>query len=409
MTCRFQCTHCQDVLNVAATVVGKRIRCPLCETVLTVPEPDPARVFLDADLPTQLERFKLTDWDRACARKILEMEMAPPAALRKAILAVRRAAKGGKPPALNEQLLQDGALAKSHNLALTELVKGAVEAAATEKLMECPNCFAAIPAASKACKFCRQKLGDMLLYDMCPNCKKEQPEGQEWCRACGASMATGLMPGVQAPRCPRCSKVIRGDYEVCPKCRTPLNKTKGDIQREAYVRLAKNWWGRYSLAVVGAAVLLLVLYAYAQRQAIKGWFVGKERAALDTRLEALDAALRFNDLAALAGFVDPGTRCPADQRLRTTMLGGLDPAWVVQRIDSLKHPTVTLEATSATVYTQIEGQFDPATVTMPEVTEVTDISKAANKLKTGHLLRAQVPWKWVCRDGVWYYAGPFPK
>jgi len=411
MVCRFQCDHCQDVLSVADKLTGKRIRCPLCETVITVPAADPDRVFLDVDFAAQLERFKLTDWDRACARKALALGMVEPEPLRQAIVAIRRAAKAGQTPALNEQLLAAGAIETSHNLALCELIKGTLQKQEAQKLSECPNCFAAIPAKSAACKFCGQKLGDLLLYDMCPNCKKEQPTGRELCRACGATMATGLMPGVALPRCPRCSKVIKGDYDVCPKCRTPLGTSKARIELEAKLRQVRHWWSRYSLAVVGAGVLLVGLFAYRHWVDIKGWLVGPERAQLEARVEAFKKALEFADFVSLTRMFDPDLKQEADQKARTVILGGRDPTWVVQRVDQVRVPTINIEKdkTQATAYAQIEGQFDPATVTFQEVKDVTDISKAANKLRSGHLLRSQVPWQWVRRNDEWYYAGPLPK
>src|SRR3989339_116469 len=107
MPSRFQCSCCQDILAVDEKLVGKKIRCPLCETALAVPAADPDRVFVDADLREQVRRFKLSDWDRACAGKVLDLEMVPPAELRKSIHAVRRAARKGETCALSDQLLAD--------------------------------------------------------------------------------------------------------------------------------------------------------------------------------------------------------------------------------------------------------------------------------------------------------------
>lgn len=415
MPCRFQCTYCQDTLAVGEHLVGRTIRCPLCETKLKVPEIDPDRALLDVELSEQLDCFKLSDWDRACAKKVLQLEMAPPAALHQAIVMARKAARKGGRIALNELLLQQGIIDRSGNLVLCELVKGAAAKKKAEKLTECPNCFATIAAAAKGCKFCGQKLGDLLVYDMCPNCKEEQPPGHPLCRKCGADMQTGLLPGVKLPRCPKCDRKIKGDFNICPSCRTRLDRSRRSVRLEEKAKAWKNWISRHALYLMGGVGLVVSLYVYSNwddlRHSLSVSFFGESLAALEERLELFKTALRYDDMETVTSMLDPEIRRPAGPRERTVILGGAAASGTLERVDRIRVRSKTIDEKTgtATVYVNTTGAFDLKSIKLKSVNSSGDLEKHARKLVGSRALSAEVAWKWVRRDGVWYYRAPLPQ
>jgi len=408
MSTRVQCAHCRDILAVDEKLVGRTIRCPLCEAAVPVSPPDPERVFLEPDLAEQLEKFRLTDWDRACARKTLELGLAPAPGLRHAIHEIRRSARRGGGRALNEQLLADGAFDRKANLALVELIKSVLEKAPVE-LRECPNCFASVPAQAGSCRFCNQSFEDLLIHDMCPNCKKTQPVGREYCRHCKADMRTGLLPGTHQPRCPRCENVIRGDWLVCPRCRERLDRPAAAVAFEKRWRGLRDWWGRYSFGVLLLVLLSAALAAGTHWVEVKGFFIGRARAELGERLRGFGYALQYGDLPMLADYFAPGGEAPGE-RVRTFILSGKDTGWRVRSVETLRLRQIEMMPgeMEATVYAEIGGEYDPATVALADVGSAVDLDKAAQRLKTGHLLAAKVPWRWLRKDGRWIYGGPLP-
>ena len=72
---KFQCGHCLHLLGLPTNLVGRKIRCPMCGDPLTIPEPDTNRTFKKQKLATAIEKFEITDWDRAFARGVLRAQV----------------------------------------------------------------------------------------------------------------------------------------------------------------------------------------------------------------------------------------------------------------------------------------------------------------------------------------------
>lgn len=64
--------------------------------------------------------------------------------------------------------------------------EGAGAAAAAAATVKCPNCGADVPAGSKFCNNCGQKL---VAESKCPNCNADVPPGSKFCPNCGQKLA----------------------------------------------------------------------------------------------------------------------------------------------------------------------------------------------------------------------------
>ncbi|MHC4874133.1 MAG: zinc ribbon domain-containing protein, partial [Planctomycetota bacterium] len=341
--CKTQCSYCMEVINASEKMIGRNILCPMCDTKLKIAPPSDGDVFLSQDFSEALQKFKLNNWDSAIASKAYELEMASDKRLRKAIGTIRLKARKNVKVALNEELLSNGAIDKSANLALCELVKGAVTTEKQVKMKECPNCFGSIPESSDNCKFCGQELGDLMVMDMCPNCKREQPEGKKLCNACGADMATGLKPGAgRGPKCPRCRAPLIRDAEICTVCRTKLSRYR---KKSGAVKAAtgiKDWLSVNAGTIFFAVILIGGIYAASNWEKlmfkVNAILENPQRAALYARVDAMDKALEFADLDAIQELIDPSYKKKVTEKTRTAILSGENRDGVVDHLDArMKH------------------------------------------------------------------------
>lgn len=417
MACRFQCSNCMDVLSVAERFAGRKILCPLCEYRLTVPAPGEAAPVLEQDFAAALKKFKLSSWDRNCAEQALALNAVDASGLRDAILEVRRARRKNEKLSLLDALGRAGKLEKSMALALAELARKG-EGAAQGKLIECPNCFGSIPESSRECPLCGEALGDLVVHDMCPNCKREQPTGKTHCRTCGADMATGLRPGVDTPRCLRCQAALPSKARRCTRCKADLATYREPAPAVEALRAGRAWLSTHAFTIAVAVLVLFCVYASRNwadlRQRVTGIVESPERAALYEQVRRLDRALRYDDLDGIAELIDPGLAHDVTEATRTCILGGSQLGAEVESVDTLEHVSYDVDerAGRATVHTAAHGTFDVRTLKLPDIDpgEMTNAADAMQKVsaKGVRILSAKIPWKWVRRDGVWYYAGPLP-
>ena len=89
---RFQCQHCLHVLGLPVNLVGRKIRCPMCGEPLTIPKADPKRTFKKQKLSVAIDKFDISDWDRAIAHKVLERGEVKGKVLYKAIVTTIKSA-----------------------------------------------------------------------------------------------------------------------------------------------------------------------------------------------------------------------------------------------------------------------------------------------------------------------------
>lgn len=410
MRYKFQCTFCYETLEVTDDFVGRTIMCPMCQTPLTVPANDPNRLALTQDFNDALTHFKLTEFDRAYARKALELKLVEVAALRPVLENVIRAARHGKKSALNDELIAKGAIDKKTNLVLHELVKGGQRG---EKIAECPNCFAAVPAKGAACPFCAQKLNDLLICDMCPNCKRNQPRGSAICRICGADIESGLKPSNKLSRCPRCEHEIRGEHLHCPVCRTELKHYFMRTQMRRLRTLRESLWANaftifFLLCMIGGA------YAWHNwsliHKSASTFLKGEDRTALDERLRKFDIALKFDDITTLTTYLDPQLHREADESMRLAMLGS-DPGTGAPQVEKISHEEFEVDSktATATVYTRITGTYRLDSIKTPDLASSADLEGATKSILSARNLNNSVPWKWVRIDEKWYYSAPLQK
>lgn len=366
MSVRFQCNRCQEKIELDEKLVGRKVACPMCETRLVVPEPDDEPLFVEQDIRLALEYFKLSAWDKAFARKALENGFVGPDSLHEAVTKVRRAMQKGQKLTIDQYLLSREAITPQKALITKKLVKalpGSAELAG-EALAECPNCFETIRANATECPYCAQRIGDLTVSAMCPACKREQASGRKYCISCGADMETGLRPGVR-------EKVARTDS----------------------ARRLKEWLANHSLGIAAALVAVVAVIAWTKRADIgraihlTPTLEEADRAGLEARLRRFDDALRHGDMDIMAKMLDPKLpkrKRKADERLRSVILGFGQP---VQQVLSVGHDEIRFaeDGHSAAVHTEIGGA-----------------------LGGGVGLSTKVLWKWVEREGEWYYAGPLP-
>lgn len=82
---------------------------------------------------------------------------------------------------------------------------------------------------------------------------------------------------------------------------------------------------------------------------------------------------------------------------------------IVREVESIGHDKVVFaaDARSATVYTQTRGRLGEGghAKSVESSADLIAVVGAGGKRLA---LSAQVAWKWVEREGEWYYAGPLP-
>lgn len=413
MTVTFQCSRCHETLSVGGEFTGQTMPCPMCEERLTVPAHDAERVMLEQDVAAAVANFKLTEWDRVYARKVLELLVVTPAVLRDALSEVRNAARRNEALTLDEVLVRRSAIGHTMAVVIRELVKAGLQSQ-VRQARECPNCFGAVPVTATACPFCGTQFGDLALQDACPNCLRRQPAGDFRCRTCGADMETGVKPARKPVRCPGCGFVTHDDYLDCPMCRTALDRWRVTIMLERCLQRLRRW-----LATAATLLLIPVLaaggvLAYRHWTEIRRWYVvntkGESRAALEDLLAEFDTAVKYGDLELLSRMVDPELKRRVDAAARAHILGVTEPGASIRLVSEIRHHDwiVSEEEGSATVYTQVRGEL--VRDKLAAAATPADLQHAAGQLRgEGPLLDAVVPWRWTRCNGRWYFKGPLPE
>ncbi|HYG74322.1 MAG TPA: zinc ribbon domain-containing protein [Planctomycetota bacterium] len=404
----FQCSRCLEVLSADAGLSGRKLICPMCEQVNVVPPYDPARVLVEQNLSTALEHFRVSDWDRLCARKVLELKLADPAALHLAITSIRRQARHAEPIALNDELLRRKLIDYKTSMTLRELVSASLKPGSVT-FKECPNCFEMISSSKSVCPYCELRLDDIELYVQCANCKRRQPSG-EICSVCGADVKTGLKREPRIKHCPRCRYELRGDYRHCPSCNVKLDfyilRTLGTHLQRVVGELSE-----YTRLLMIPVVLLALLYAWNRREYIGAVInlnmKGAAQATFDDQLKRFDVALRYSDYRVLNQIIDPSERILADDSLRLIILGAGESVPRTAAIEGLTHEPFVFEddETKVTVYTHVR-------LNIPAPKKDLDISLpqvSAFNVATEPVLSSHVTWKFVRRDGIWYFTSPLKR
>lgn len=389
-----QCGYCRHLLGLPDTMGGRKILCPMCEDPLTVPKSTPPGQLKPPRLSEALERFKLNDWDKAFARKLLERHSLAEGDLYKALAAFLKAAKR-EDVSLSAFLAREGALAREEAELVRELLKGTVVSAKVE-FVECPNCFANVDGRSRACKFCGQMLGDAATVSLCPNCKFENEKGAGRCRKCGADMRTGLL-GTEK-RCPACDKPLRHDGDKCPWCGATL-KTYKDKRKDNDARRRRK---QTLMGLAAGGALALALLAGLAWEPVKHLLrvaaVGREQAELETSAHAFAAALREG--RAPAEFLAPGLAVPEGAALRDCALG-VGGEKRIKALKSLRITAIVLDQAKTAAEVTVEAEA------VPEAPTGSDQADTRAVFGGGGISLTAI-WKWKRENCEWRYAGPLP-
>jgi membrane protease subunit (stomatin/prohibitin family) len=85
---------------------------------------------------------------------------------------------------------------------------------AQQAMVSCPKCKANVPAGSKFCPSCGEKIvtADAI---SCPKCKAQVPAGTKFCPECGTSMQA---------TCPKCNAAVPSGTKFCPSCGEKLGE-----------------------------------------------------------------------------------------------------------------------------------------------------------------------------------------
>lgn len=76
--------------------------------------------------------------------------------------------------------------------------------------IKCPSCGTDLPAGSKFCTNCGNKIGGGI---SCPKCNAEIPAGSKFCANCGTKLVTN---------CPQCNAELQPGVKFCPECGTKI-------------------------------------------------------------------------------------------------------------------------------------------------------------------------------------------
>lgn len=392
---RFQCEHCNNLLALPPRLVGRKILCPLCESKLTVPPADPNRKFGKPDLRRDIERYKLTDWDRHYAKAVLDRVPVKPAEMQKAIAAIVTNARKGGDKTLADELLERGLIAATVNEDIRNQLKGVAKEG---KVIECPNCFANILATSRDCRFCGQHIGDTEQFRLCPNCKEEQRADTQSCAACGANMITGLVQGKDY--CHRCGFALHGSPARCPKCHCRLREDpEGDRQAREAKKRQESLKKKAPMLAVCAAVALAFL-GYGLYSGLRYLTLGADRIALEARVQSFAVALGDDDPSNLASFLPPSHVSKDLTLTRTTVLTGRAKGQIETLVSILPSEIVMDAQTSrARVNVQTRVKLKPQE-------RLSDSSAAIQPLRGAQAY--DVTWHWKLVDGKWIYDSPLP-
>ena len=84
------CIKCLQVMKVAEKFAGRKALCPLCENFVAIPKQgEKAAAVAAVDFSTVIDRFAISDWDKAYCKLIVSQELVQKKAVRSAVIDVR--------------------------------------------------------------------------------------------------------------------------------------------------------------------------------------------------------------------------------------------------------------------------------------------------------------------------------
>lgn len=390
---RCQCDFCLYGMDVPDKMAGRKMLCPLCGDPMVIPKVDEEILFKKFVLRKGIEKFRLTDWDRAYARTLLEQKKVPDKELYGGICSYMKAKRKNADLGLAEHLQEREILTAADRDSIRELLKGTVKTVETE-YVQCPNCFASVDANHRACKFCGQRISDAALVT-CPACKHEQEKSLTTmrCEMCGANLKTGLTE--VAKRCPACMELIFGDPKRCPKCKV-IVKTS----REAHLEEKKKAERRRKLLITigssAAAVIILFCVAWgALRTGLRTVMVGGAQASLENTLGDFGKTLQGMDAEELKPFLTgPGKNLAEEDFFRMVCTGTVKGR-IVKKISSVTPLEIMMndDEKGAVVTTALRVTFQRESFgegTRPSYTRPKTIT---------------IEWRWSRDDNQWHMAG----
>jgi hypothetical protein len=274
-------------------------------------------------------------------------------------------------------------------VAARRTTRGAASVAADERFEECPNCFSFLSTRDRACPYCGQRGADDGLLEMCPNCKAEQPSGSPHCATCGADMRSGLLPSR-----PVATVLAAGPAAHAPPARTGRRRR---ANRTAVLGTVLS----YAAALLLVGVAIGGIWAFGHRDELVH---GRSGAALNRSVTQFSEALRYGDSELIASLIDPAARATPEAvaALLPAITGG-DPG---QEVLSIECQPPRVEGAAASVYAEVVLKRADATLSEENATSSLETVNALTGRASTNAKR--LTWKWLLREGKWYYAGPLP-
>jgi len=391
---RFQCTYCLNKLSASDDFAGRSIACPMCETSLDVPEPGEPPPFLVEDLADAIDRYKISDFDKACAKRALALKLVRTDKLGRAIAKLREEMMRGRSPTLLQILRKYGRIDDEGERRIREGVHAPERKAKSSGDSGRPR---------REHRDSLQILKQTVVLDIDAHELAKGPVPE--------------VPGYALNRCPNCGRTLKGASVTngrCPACAADVRKVLAPPPRAMPIRRALAWLRGNWLVLTGIAAALALAWAGLNWSRVRrmgaGFFKGEGRAELDERLRRFDRALTFSDMDTLGDMLAAGNRV-ATEELRAFILSGADPAPPIEKVLEITHPEIDFneEAGRATVYTRVRAKLVLAKVKTPDIETSADVA-VAGQMMIGAAggLRAELAWKWVRQGDAWRYAGPFP-
>ncbi|MHC4252120.1 MAG: nuclear transport factor 2 family protein [Planctomycetota bacterium] len=394
MPIRFQCSYCLNKLSAEESFAGRRIACPMCETALEVPEPGEPPPFMIENLADALERYKITDFDHACAKEVIRLGLVPTRKLGSAIAKLREEMMRGRSPTLLAILRRYGRIDE----------RGEREIRAGVDVPEPSRGPSGTPSRPK-----REHRDSLRILKQTVVLDIEAHE-----------IAKGPVPAVPGPglnRCPNCGRTVKDGAAregKCPVCSADVRAVVAQPPSGRSLRSTVAWLARNWLALGGIAAAIVLAWAGLNWSRVRrmgaGFLKGEPRAALEERVRRFDRALEFGDTEALGELLAP--ECGrAGAGLRAFILSGAEPPPPIEKVLSIEHPEIDLDehADRATVYTRVRAKLDLTKVKTREIESSADVAAAGRvMIGAGGGLSAELAWKWVRVDGRWFYRGPIP-
>jgi hypothetical protein len=210
-------------------------------------------------------------------------------------------------------------------------------------------------------------------------------------------LKTGIVGGVG--RCPACSKLVYGDPDICPHCKARI-KTTGQKRKQREREESKKKSMRYAILAASACAIIFVWLAY--RPVITMFrmvTVGYGRATLDERLRlfANHASGRFSDFRP---YLDPAEDVDDEFVFVKTVFCGKQVDGDIDKVRKIVVESVELNdaKNEARIKAAVTVRIDNPRTRTGEMDNVRKVLGAGDREFT-------VNWKWVFKNGEWYYCG----